>query len=65
MKNIIIGAGTFGTAIANELLSNSSNEVVLYSNDIEKIHEINEFNTNKKIFPNKKLHYKIKATSDM
>ena len=65
MKSVIIGAGTFGTAIANELLSNSGNEVVLYSNNIEKVHEINKFNTNKKIFPNKKLHYKIKATTDV
>ena len=31
MKNIIIGAGTFGTAIANELLSNSNNEVITKS----------------------------------
>ncbi|MEE2954307.1 MAG: NAD(P)H-dependent glycerol-3-phosphate dehydrogenase [Bacteroidota bacterium] len=65
MNIIIIGAGTFGTAIANELLFNERNKVVLYSDNIKKVDEINSLNTNKSYFPNKVLHHKIRASTDI
>ena len=51
MNIIVLGAGTFGTAIANELSVNTQNKVILFSRNDNKVHEINDFHTNKKCFP--------------
>ena len=64
MKIIVLGAGTFGTAIGNALLSNIDNDVFLFSNNQAKVKEINKYNTNKRYFPNRRLNERIKATSD-
>ena len=66
MKNniFVLGAGIFGTAIANELAVNSRNNVLLFSRNQEKVDEINEYNTNKSCFPNKQLNKSLKATSN-
>ena len=50
MNIIVLGAGTFGTAIANELSFNSFNDVSLYSRNSKKVEEINTLNTNKICF---------------
>ena len=64
MNILVLGAGTFGTAIANELSVNTENKVTLFSRNQEKVKEINEFQTNKSCFPNKHLTKHIKASSD-
>ena len=64
MNIFIIGSGTFGTAIANELSNNSDNNVILFSRSIEKVNEINNSHTNKKYFPNKKLNLSLISTGD-
>ena len=64
MNILILGAGTFGTAIGNELSVNIENHVLLYSRDPDKVKEINQFNTNKYCFPNKYLKKALQATSD-
>ena len=64
MNIIVLGAGIFGTAIANELAVNSKNKVQLYCRRSEQVDEINLYNTNKKYFPNKHLSKNLKATSD-
>ena len=64
MNIIVLGAGIFGTAIANELAVNSKNKVLLYCRRSEQVDEINLYNTNKKYFPNKHLSKNLKATSD-
>lgn len=45
MKINIIGAGSWGTAVAN-LLSLNGNEVTLYSHEVDVIDSINKFNEN-------------------
>lgn len=65
MNIIILGAGTFGTAIANELSFNSSNNVFLYSRNSKKVEEINTLNTNKICFPNKQLNKSLTATTSI
>ena len=62
MNIIVLGAGTFGTAIANELSFNSFNDVSLYSRNSKKVEEINTLNTNKICFPNKQLNKSLTAT---
>ncbi|MBT6808003.1 MAG: NAD(P)-binding domain-containing protein, partial [Flavobacteriales bacterium] len=64
MNILVLGAGTFGTAIANELSVNTENKVTLFSRNQEKVKEINEFQTNKSCFPNKHLTKYLKASSD-
>ena len=64
MNIMVLGAGIFGTAIANELAVNSNNKVLLYCRRSEQADEINLYNTNKKYFPNKHLSKNLKATSD-
>ncbi len=64
MNILVLGAGTFGTAIANELSVNTANNVVLFSRNQQKVDEINQFQTNKSCFPNKHLTKFLSATSD-
>ena len=40
MNIIVLGAGAFGTAIANELSVNTENNAVLFSRNKEKVEEI-------------------------
>ena len=64
MNILVLGAGTFGTAIANELSVNTENNVLLFSRNQSKVDEINSNNTNKSCFPNKHLTKFLSATSD-
>ncbi len=64
MNILVLGGGTFGTAIANELSVNTENNVVLLSRNQQKVDEINTCHTNKYCFPNKHLTKFLSATSD-
>ena len=64
MNILVLGAGTFGTSIANELSVNTENNVVLFSRSQQKVDEINTYHTNKSCFPNKHLTKFLSATSD-
>tara|TARA_Y100000589_G_scaffold202684_1_gene191180 strand:- start:2386 stop:3348 length:963 start_codon:yes stop_codon:yes gene_type:complete len=64
MNILVLGAGTFGTAIAHQLARNNSNSVHLFSRNLSKINEINTFHTNKFCFPNKKLALALRATNN-
>ena len=63
MNILVLGAGFFGTAIANELSVNILNNVVLFSRSQQKVDEINTYHTNKSCFPNKHLTKFLSATS--
>ena len=65
MNILVLGAGTFGTAIASELAVNKNNNVILFSRSQDKVREINQNNTNQNFFPNKKLIKELTATSDI
>jgi glycerol-3-phosphate dehydrogenase (NAD(P)+) len=64
MKICIVGAGSFGTAIASQLASNKLNDLILFSRNEDQVLEINESNSNVKYYPNIILNKNIKATSD-
>ena len=64
MNILVLGGGTFGTAIANELSVNTENNVVLFSRSQQKVDEINTYHTNKSCFPNKHLTKLLSATCD-
>ena len=63
MNILVLGGGSFGTAIANELSVNILNNVVLFSRSQQKVDEINTYHTNKSFFPNKHLTKFLTATS--
>lgn len=65
MNILVLGAGTFGTAIANELAINKKNNVILFSRSQDKVREINQNSTNQNFFPNKRLTKELTATSDI
>jgi len=66
MKKIyIIGAGAFGTAIANQLAFDTSNSVCLVCRSQEQANEIIYKHTNLRYFPNKMLHKALKATASL
>ena len=62
-KILVIGAGAWGTALAN-LLAKNSCEVFLSANDAKIITEINQKKSNQKFLPNIKLNSHIKAVAD-
>ena len=64
MNIIILGAGTFGTAIGNALAVNVNNNVVIFSTNKQKVDEINTDNTNRSCFPNKQLTKTLTATAN-
>jgi len=77
MKTAILGAGTFGTALANAIngetkfdesqpLNNVNPEpdVTLFTIETDVVEDINKNRKNSKYFPNKKLPKYIKATSN-
>lgn len=60
---VVVGAGSFGTALANSLSLNILNDVFVLSRSQEQSEEINSHNTNQRFFPNRKLN-NFKATID-
>ena len=64
MNILVLGAGIFGTAIANELSVNKNNNVVLFSRNPEKVDEINKRHTNVSCFPNKHVTKDLQASSN-
>ena len=60
MNILVLGTGTFGTDIANELSVNKDNNVILFSRNQDKVDETNTLHTNKSCFPTKHLTKDIK-----
>ncbi len=63
MKVSVIGAGTFGTAMANAI--NKEHEILLFARNSEIISDINNKRKNLKYFPTKVLSKQIVATNDI
>lgn len=63
MKIIILGAGSFGTALANQLAQNPNNNITLLLRDNEVKEKINHHNINPNYFAKKVLSPSIRATT--
>ncbi|MDR2511203.1 MAG: hypothetical protein LBC89_01820 [Bacteroidales bacterium] len=61
MKTVVLGAGTFGTALANSV--HQDLDVILYTVEFDVVEDINQNRRNSKYFPNKKLSKNIRATT--
>ena len=64
MKISILGAGSWGLALA-QVLNDNNNDVLIYARREEVVTEINSQHTNKKYFPSAIFSEKIKATFNL
>lgn len=60
----VVGAGCFGTAIANSLAQNKRNQVVVYAKESEVVESINSQAENALYFPGRKINENILAVDD-
>ena len=61
----VIGAGSWGTAIANTIANKSNEKVYLWSRELEVVDTINNFNENKKFLPDVKLNKLVNAENNI
>ncbi|KRN28491.1 hypothetical protein IV38_GL001493 [Lactobacillus selangorensis] len=60
----VLGAGSWGTALAN-LLAENGQDVKIWEHNAERVAEINEQHTNKHYLPELKISPRLKATSEL
>ena len=63
MTNLVLGAGAWGTTIANLIANNTKSEVILWSYEKNVAEEINKYSENKTFLPNIRINKKIIATN--
>ena len=64
MKIVILGAGSFGTALANQLALNAKNNITLLLRNKKAEFDINSNNVNSNYFANRILSSRISATTN-
>ncbi len=64
MKTVVIGSGSWGSALA-QVLADKQEEVIIYGMDEEEISDINDHHQNQKYFPHVKLNETLKATTNI
>lgn len=64
MKNVVIGSGSWGTALA-QVLQDNNQDVIIYGVDENEVNDINNNHKNSKYFKDVKLNPNLKATTDI
>jgi len=64
MKVSVLGTGSFASAIA-QILTDNNNDVLLWTNDLKQIDEINTKHTNEQYYNGFRFSNKVSATSNL
>lgn len=64
MKCVVLGSGSWGTALA-QVLCDNANDVVLWGRNTAEVDDINVNHRNSKYFPDVKVNEKLAATNDL
>ncbi|MDD6370877.1 2-dehydropantoate 2-reductase N-terminal domain-containing protein, partial [Galactobacillus timonensis] len=64
MKCVVLGSGSWGTALA-QVLCDNANDVVLWGRNTAEVDDINVNHRNSKYFPDVEVNEKLAATNDL